>query len=118
MMRINKANIENLKDEIIDLLHENEMWLDVSIYCNGKCWSTSDKECKHFRYGGEPFVYEADPHDYTEYAGDILTMTFEGPLYDALNYGFRFEDKLLSLFKKYGLYYEMGHAWDLTACEM
>lgn len=110
--------IEKLKDEIIKLLQDHGMWQDVYIYCNGKCWGTSDKECKHFRYDGEPFEFEDDPHRVTEYAGDILTMTFEGPLYDALNYGYRFEDTLQNLFNKYGLYYEMGHAWDLTACEM
>lgn len=108
--------IEKLKDEIIDLLQENEMWIDVSIYCNGKCWSTSDKDVKRFRYNGEPFEYEDDPHRVTEYAGNILTMTFEGPLYDALNYGYKFEDTLQGLFEKYGLYYEMGESWSLTAC--
>lgn len=110
--------IEKLKDDIIKLLQKNGMWIDVYIYCNGKCWGTSDKEAKHFRYDGEPFVFEDDPHRVTEYAGDILTMTFEGPLYDALNYGTGWEDLLQNLFGKYGLYFEFGNAWNLTAVEM
>ena len=119
-----KTNIEKLKDEIVALLQENEMWQDVYIYCNGKCWGTSDKEMKHFRYGGEPFVFEDDTHRVTEYAGNILTMTFEGPLYEALNYGceygdpWKIENDLQEIFKKYGLYYEFGESWNLTACKI
>ena len=116
--------IENLKDELIAYLQKHDMWQDVYIYCNGKCWGTSDKEMKHFRYGGEPFEYEDDPHRVTEYAGDILTMTFEGPLYEALNYGCEYgdpwktENDLQEMFKRYGLYYEMGESWNLTACKI
>ena len=31
--------IEKLKDDIIKLLQKNGMWIDVYIYCNGKCWA-------------------------------------------------------------------------------
>ena len=48
-------------------------------------------------------------------------MTFEGPLYEALNYGgydenpWQTEEELTAIFRKYGLYYELGNAWNLTA---
>lgn len=106
--------------EIINWLQKHEMWQDVTIYTNGKCWRTSDKERKTFRYNGEPFVFEADPKDYFEYVREpnILSMSFEGPLYELLNYdGGELASEFLRLFEAHGLYYELGNAWNLTACD-
>lgn len=116
-----KAQIENLANDIRDYLLLRGMWQDTFIYFNGKAFGTDDGH-GHFYYNDPTHLVvleNEDPHRYTEYAGDILTMTFEGPLYDALNYGddhWRAEEDLLEIFRRYGLYYEMGNAWNLTAC--
>lgn len=110
---------ENLAQDIYKWCIENEVWIDVAIYYNGKRMSTSgvDENGKeHFRYNGEPFIEDGcDPRDYFRYARspNILSMSFEGDLYDILNYGD--SDSFYDLFKKYGLYYELGNAWNLTA---
>lgn len=45
-------------------------------------------------------------------------MTFEGPLYDVLNYGDgTTENELRTFFEDYGLYYELGYAWSLATYE-
>lgn len=56
-----------------------------------------------------------DPRDYFEYVREpnILSMSFEGTLYDILNNHDMFV--LQDLFSKYGLYYELGNAWNLSA---
>lgn len=65
-----------------------------------------------------------DPRDYFKYVNSdhILSMSFEGPLYGVLNAycpGWtKLEAEFQKLFEKYGLYYEMGNAWNLTCCEM
>jgi hypothetical protein len=60
-----------------------------------------------------------DPKDYVEYTSDFLTMTFEGPFYDVVNYyvSAKYCDRLLKEFddilKRYKKYYELGYAWSL-----
>lgn len=121
---IEKRN-ENLANEIYNLLREYDIWVDTAIYYNGKCMSTQyrDEEGKeHFRYNDEPFITEDDPRKYFEYVANphILSMSFESELYDILNYGscpsiLKKFDKIL---EKYGVYYELGDAWNLSCCEM
>ena len=104
---------------------KHEMWVDVNIYFNGKCWSTSNKGCNEFCYNeNRYFEYEADPKDYFEYVNEpnILSMSFEGALYEALNgyaYGWtKLEKEFNKIFEKYGLYFELGHAWNLSCYEI
>ena len=56
-----------------------------------------------------------DPKRYFKYVREpnIFSMSFEGRLYEILNY----EDMFVfeNIFKKYGLYYELGDAWNLSA---
>ena len=121
MKKLSKKKIEQLANEIRSFLLEHDMWVDTRIYFNGMAYSTDDGE-GHYYYNDPTHMVvleNMDPHRYTEYAGDILTMTFEGPLYEVLNYGddYELEKKFFSLFEKYGLYYELGEAWSLTAVE-
>lgn len=105
--KITEAEITALANEIRKYLIDHEMWSDTRIYFHGMAYDSETEEV----------LTGLDPRDYTEYAGDILTMTFEGPLYDALNYGpWSVEEKLQAIFRKYGLYFEMGECWNLTAC--
>lgn len=115
---------ENLANDIYNLLREYEIWRDVAIYYNGKCMSTSYRDAEgkeHFRYNDEPFIYEDDPRRYFEYVAKdhILSMSFEGDLYDIINYGEypSILKKFDEIFERYGVYYELGNAWNLTCCE-
>lgn len=119
--KITKAQIEKLAKELRKFLLDREMWIDTTIYFNGKAFSTDDRQGRYYYNDPDHLVVleNEDPHRVTEYAGDILTMTFEGPLYDALNYGepsWRVEEELRQVFEKYGLYFELGHSYDLSAC--
>lgn len=117
MKTLTKADIETLANEIMEYLIENELDDGVCIYYNNKRIHNK----YNWRNPEEPprLITEdnMDPHDYFEYAAynHILSMSFEGPLYDVLNYTFgRMEEKFSAIFEKWGLYYEFGNAWNLT----
>ena len=112
-----------LAKDIIDWLLKKEIFDDTFIYVNGKRYGTYDGE-KGYHYGTSSWndVYvedNMDPKDYCQYAGNVLSISTEGFLYDALNYGFEWDsklpDELDEIFKRHGYYYEMGTAWFLTA---
>lgn len=116
---------EQLATEIFEWLVKHEMWIDVCIYFNGKRWGTHNAEADEYYYNEHKYhEEEADPRDYFEYVNEpnILSMSFEGPLYHVLN-GYtsgwtKLEDEFRKMFEKYGVYYEMGHAWNLTCYEI
>ena len=113
--------LEALAQDIYKWLVEHEMWVDICIYYDGKRMATNDGN--NFRYNGEPFIEEdVDPRDYFEYVGDphILSMSFEGPLYDLINYDGGHElEEFHNIFTKHSkdLYFEQGHAWNLSCYE-
>ena len=122
---ISSEEIEELANQIYKLLLKYDMWIDVHIYYNGKCMTTSieDEDGYKFRYNEEPpFIEEdVDPRRYFDYVGPYLSMSFEGPLYHMINYG-SYEDvsdnfltEFNDLFDEYCLYYELGDAWNLSA---
>ena len=118
MPKLTEAAIEKLAKEIRSFLLDRDMWSDTRIYFNGKAFATDDRQGHYYYNDPEHLIVleDEDPRTYTEYAGDILTMTFEGPLYDALNYGpWQVEEQLQAIFRKYGLYFELGNAWSLSA---
>ena len=110
---------EALARDIYTWCIENDCWQDVYIYYNGKRMGTSGKDKTGkivYCYGGTPFIEDdMDPRDYFQYVREpnILSMSFEGPLYQILNCHDMFA--LQDLFSKYGLYYELGDACNLTA---
>jgi len=117
--KLTKPQIEKLAKEIRKWMLDNELWVDTRIYFNGKAFSTDDG---HGQYAyNDPdrlFVLEnEDPKRYFDYVGPILSMSFEGDLYDILNYceAPRLEEEFRAIFAKYGLYFELGNAWNLTA---
>lgn len=122
-MKLTPQQIEEMAKEIRRFLIENNLWQDVAIYFNGKCFTTSHDGIYAYNDPNNLIVLEdKDPKEVTKYAGDILTMTFEGPLYDCINgtgeYNYTYErEKELALsriFDKYGCYCELGEAWNLT----
>lgn len=105
-MKLTKIKIAEMANEIVELLKKYDME-DVCIYFNNKRINDGKLEDGEF-----------DPHDYFDYAAydHILSMSFEGALYHAINYsGGRVVNQLDKIFDKYGLYYELGNAWNLTA---
>lgn len=120
--------LEALAHEIYQWLRDHDMWIDVCIYYDGKRMCTDVKDDNGewvFRYNGEPFIEEdVDPRDYFEYVADphIISMSFEGALYEVLN-GYcagwtKLEAEFSELLSKHGLYYELGHAWNLSCWEV
>lgn len=101
------------------------MWCDVRIYYNQKALSTDDGS-GHYAYNDPDTDYvleNIDPKTFFQYVGgNILCMSFEGPFYELINcyvpvsYYDCVEREFREILKKYGLYYELGHAWNLAVC--
>lgn len=119
MKTLTKTNIEELANEIIGFLERSGLASDVSIYFNNKVMRSRGEYDDDYNYIPKWVTTEnVNPHDYFEYCAydHILSMSFEGPLYDVLNYTFgKMEEKFRAIFDKYGLYYEFGNAWNLSA---
>ena len=104
---INREVIEELGNRIVELCKNNE-YGDTSVYYDGKR--------VNINYDGTTEVKEnCHPGDYFKYYNHnhIISMAFEGILYDILNYGSGSDD-LEKLFDEYGVYYELGNAWNLS----
>lgn len=107
---MNKA-MEKLRQEIIELFKSYELSLYCSIFCNGKRY--------HYEHGTET-VDDSDVADYLEYYNrDTLSMSFDGDIYDVFNYDLfpSLLEKFDKLLESYGLYYELGNAWNLSLYE-
>ena len=118
MNKITKTDIEKLANEIMEFLEKNHIASSVSIYYNGNVVrSKTEYDSEYDETYSWVKTNGIDPHDYFEYAAyeHILSMSFEGGLYDVLNYSCGSKmDKFMKIFEKYGLYYELGNAWNLT----
>lgn len=118
MKKLTRIDIELFAVDIMCYLTENDLDSDVCIYFNNKRirheydWRTLNPKPEFI------VEYNMSPFDYFEYANHehILSMSFEGPLYDELNYTCgKKTDGLEKIFKKYGVYWELGNAWNLSA---
>ena len=121
MQKLSEKKIEKLAVEIRTFLLEHDMWIDTSIYFNGKCFSTYDSKTDRCFYNdpNNLIVREnEDPRDYFEYVNPehILSMSFEGSVCKMLYYGEypRLKKKFNKIFEKYGLYYEFGDHWNFS----
>ena len=107
--------MEQLALDIIGLLKEYGMFYDVCIYANGKKWAYDSTAPN--QYTVEDGV---DPNQWLNYVASdhLLSMSFEGPLYHALNYyeggHDEFLDRFTKLFYAHNIYYELGEAWSLS----
>ena len=112
-----------LSIDIYEWCKKHDLWGDNTIYFDGKAWSHSKtwrgEEGK--KIAEDLYEYEdRNPKDYFEYANPkTLSMSFEGSLNYVLNgytHGWiKLEEQFGKLFEKYGLYYEFGHSWNLSA---
>ena len=121
-----KKKMEMLAKDIYDWCIKNDLWGDCCIYFNGKAWASWDdwhnEDGKEIGYRLYEFQ-SRNPKEYFEYANpDTLSMSFEGPLNHVLNAyvpgWIKLENEFNELFKKYDVYWEMGHAWNLSVYEI
>lgn len=124
--KLSQRELLTLVDQIIDFLLKKDLFEDVIIYAGGKRYLSADyssaantESVEYITRNGrdtELYIEDAVASEYMEFANDeTLSMSFEGPLYDALNYGdTKVEDALNHIFERHGLYFEYGDAWNLT----
>ena len=113
-----KKDIENIVNQIRYRLDELDMSHDVAIYFNGKRYKNVSRwDIENDRFDSQ-WVLEEDiyPIDYCEYAPDdnIICISSEGELYDAMNYNFMYLDERILPDKS--LYTEMGTTWFYILC--
>ena len=118
MTQAQKRNMCMMED-IIKYCCQHDIFIDITFYVNGHKYSSEKgPTAKAIQTG--PYEYydygEADVTTIVEYNNpDTLTMTFEGPLYDDINYGDgSAEEAIRKIADKYGLYPEQGFAWSLA----
>lgn len=136
MFTKSKSDANRCAKEVINWLIERDLWRDVIIYVdNGRYTFKNTSKYKDeidALLNEEKIIPEIiweegyNPREYFEYvcSPHFLSMSFEGPLYDALNgyysleYCDKLEQELSSIFEKYGYYYELGNAWNLSAAKI
>lgn len=114
-----------LAKDIYKWCKKRGLWGDNTIYFDGKAWSSSETWGKEQgkKIAEDLYEYEGcNPKNYFEFANpDTLSMSFEGSLNHVLNGYVRGWSKLEiefgNIFAKHGCYYELGHAWNLSAYE-
>lgn len=120
-MKITREKIEEFGNKVVDLCLEKG-YGDTCVYFNNKRVSIDSKMVfddseRGFHYEGSTKIKEdCHPGDYFDYynTNHVLSMSFEGNLYDALNYECG-APALYKLFEEYGFYWELGNAWNLSA---
>lgn len=114
-----------LAKDIYKWCKKKNLWGDNIIYFDGKAWSSSETWGKEQgkKIAEDLYEYEGcNPKNYFEFANpDTLSMSFEGSLNHVLN-GYvsgwsKLEIEFGNIFAKHGCYYELGHAWNLSAYE-
>ena len=117
--------MRSVATKLVDYLSEHELFDEVRIYADGKLYSSekttqdqaSSKTPKGNTYYMTPNI---DMCEYVKTADSkTIAMTFEGPLYDLINYeDYGFVYKLTQMFvAQYGLYFEMVNTFTLAAYE-
>ena len=103
MTKHEKAMLAIAKD-IKQYCIEQDLWYDCRIYFNGIAWDSDGEVIK-----------DINPLNYFEYANPkTLSMSFEGPLYQAINYDGYAESDLQKILEQHGYYLELGHAWNFS----
>lgn len=122
---------ETIKDMAMRLmryLSDRDLFYDAVLYyhydgqwvsCHSNVFgNTSDLVHKTETVNGKTYEWwerqDDEPSRYFEWNGDILSMSFEGPLYHALNTHYTENEYLRNFFSHYGLHFELGNAWNFT----
>lgn len=122
--------------EIINWLIKRDLWRDVTIYVdNGRYTfknTSPHKDEIEALLNDEKIIPEIvweegfNPKEYFDYVCQphFLSMSFEGYLYEALNYSLSpsycdtIDKELSDIFRKYGYYYELGNSWNLSTAKI
>ena len=121
-------NYNNLAMDIYEFCCDHEMWDGVVIYFDGKALASWNEWGGEYgtKIGKSLYLYtDKQAGDYLEYINpDGLSCAFDGSfgLHTLVNdWGATFPstyDAFSNIFKKYGLYYELGHSYYLTTAEL
>lgn len=119
-----KNDIDQLAQKIMGELENRCLAGDVCIYVNNIRYSSKlKKDWRDLPWDVSAYHFTEDegeynPLDYFEYAAHkhILSLSTEGGFYDKLNYGS--VEWFNTILGEYGLYYELGNAWNLTVYPM
>ena len=102
LLKLSAEQMEQVAQEIRDYLVENDLCDSTFIYVNGK------------RYSNDKVEEGYKASDYFEYANDeTISISTEGILYDLINYGSGLVG-LDQIVGKYGMYFELGNAWNMA----
>ena len=122
--KITPQAMEDLALKMIEFFDKKGFWYEMGIYVNHKRLASDSSKgaTKAVTKGGVAYFIteEVEVKDYIEYSNpETLTIYFEGPLYHKINYDdFDYLQKLDEKFlKPFGLYFEQGHAWNMSAYE-
>lgn len=116
-LKFTKELIEQFAYDVMKYLTKYNLDSSVCIYFNNKR-IRHEYDLREENHTPKLIVEEnMNPFDYFEYANHnhILSMSFEGPLYESINYSGYKTEGLRELFEKYGVYWELGNAWNLSA---
>ena len=118
--RLSSAKMEKLAIELLTYLQQHSLFDYVYIYVNNKCYCQNriDNQGQRFetKYGRYYIIPDMPVREILEYCNpETITVSFDGALYTAINYGYgSTEADLNTMFKKYGMYMEQGHPSDFA----
>jgi len=111
--KLTREEKEALAKEVRQFLIDNELWTNVRIYFNGRAFCANDGDLENI-----------DPREYFEFVAKdhIMSMSFEGPFYGCMNFycehgadfDIRIQQEFYDILAKYGVYNELGDAWNLS----
>lgn len=107
---LTKAAIEKMAYEV-QALCIKKGWNDTVIYFNNK-----KIYANYYGHTNDEVIENADPHNWLSYAAydHILSMSFEGDLYDYINFVDITCPPLERIFTKYGVYFDLGTYTELS----
>ena len=122
MKKVTPSEMTKLAFKIMEYLAKHDLWDYVIIYANGKRYLTPDyrqsknavvKKHKNIEYVEE----SVNVQDYVKYSNpQTITIAFENTLYDIINDNIDYVSKFDKLFlDEYGLYFELGESWNMSA---
>ena len=120
-----EKNMEKLAMELYKWCQKNGLWMDTTMYFNGKALSYSREwgGVKGKEIAENLYEYEdKNPRDYFPGGDCVFACSFEGPLNHVLN-GYvrgwaKLENEFHRIFDKYGLIFEMYNSWNGNAYQI
>ncbi len=99
--------------EIEKFIVKHGLNTDMRIYFNGIAWDYDSS-------GNKTILKGLKASDFFDYANDkTISLSFEGGLYEVLNnyMDFTLKNKFDNMLEKFGVYYELGNAWNCSIYE-